>query len=246
MSGDATFFSVILGGLIFPSALLAAELPAQKLDLSHWRLTLPVDTARPGAPDEIRQPQLASFADRQYFFNGKADGVVFRAHCGGKPTRGSSYPRCELREMDPSGMTRAAWDTDAPVKHTMSMKVAITKTPPVKSHVVCAQIHDAGDDLMMIRLEGKKLFIERNSVGDVMLDRKYRLGSPFDLKIQACDGMVRVWYNAELRMTWKVSRQGCYFKAGCYTQSSIARGDAADACGEVVVYRLKVDHRPPS
>ena len=233
----------ILWGLAFPASLCAAELPAQTLDLSRWRLTLPVDTARPGTPDEIRQPQLASFVDRQYFFTGKSDGVVFRAHCGGKPTRGSSYPRCELREMDERSMTRAAWDTDTPMAHTMIMKVAITKTPPVKSHVVCAQIHEADDDLMMIRLEGKKLFIERNSVGDVMLDREYRLGSPFELNNQASDGSVRVWYNTELRMTWKVSRQGCYFKAGCYTQSSTAKGDAADSCGEVVIYRLKVDHR---
>jgi poly(beta-D-mannuronate) lyase len=142
--------------------------------------------------------------------------------------------------------TRAAWNTGGKVIHTMSMRAAITKTPPVKPHVVCAQIHDADDDLLMIRLEGTKLFIERNALGDVMLDGKYRLGTPFDLKIQAGDGQVKVWYEGNLKMNWNVSKTGCYFKAGCYVQSNLSKGDAADSFGEVVIYRIHVAHAPPS
>jgi poly(beta-D-mannuronate) lyase len=237
--------ATIFYGLVIPAALFAAEPPSKTLDLSNWVLTLPEDTDLPGAPDEIRQPQLESFMDPRYFFSRDPDGVIFRAHCGGKTTKGSSYPRCELREMTNLGMTRAGWDTDTQSKHRLRMTAAITKIPPVKQHVVCAQIHHADDDLMMIRLEGKKLFVERNSVGDVMLDREYKLGSPFELKIQASAGRVKVWYDGDLKMTWKVSRQGCYFKAGCYTQSNISKGDAADSYGEVVIYRLKVDQDGP-
>ena len=225
----------------------ASEPPGSMLDLSNWRLTLPVDSERAGTPDEVAPRDLESFLDARYFFASQnAAGVVFRAHCGGQTTKGSSYPRCELREMTDGGIRRAAWATDEKVTHTMTMRVAITATPEVKQHVVCAQIHDAEDDLLMIRLEGKKLFVERNSLGDVMLDRRYQLGTPFDLKIQSQSGVVRVWYNGRLSMSWAVSKLGCYFKAGCYTQSNPTKGDTEESFGEVVIYGLKVDHQPSS
>ena len=91
--------TAILFGLLLQASLSAAEPPAKILDLSRWKLTLPVDTDCPGRPDEIKQPQLASFVDAQCFFvNEDRKGVVFRAHCGGSTTKGSKYPRCELRE----------------------------------------------------------------------------------------------------------------------------------------------------
>ncbi len=218
--------------------------PASLLDLSHWRLTLPIDTNHPGNPDEIRQPGLAEFTHPDHFFlNSNRDGVVFRAHCGGVPTKGSRFPRCELREMEDGGRFRAGWDTGGKEIHSMTMSATITNTPPNKPHVVCAQIHDANDDLMMIRLEGSKLFIERNEFDVVMLDRKYELGQPIDLVIQAGKGKVKVWHNGEPKMDWSVTRQGCYFKAGCYTQSNPDKGDSADSYGEVMIHKLKVETR---
>lgn len=95
---------------------------------------------------------------------------------------------------------------------------------------------------MMIRLEGTKLFIERNDVGDVMLNRNYKLGTAFDVKVQAGGGNVKVWYDGKLAMTWTVSRPGCYFKAGCYTQSNPSKGDKASSFGEVIIYQLNVEH----
>jgi len=242
MRGIAT----IVWGLVLAASLCGAEPPAKILDLSRWKLTLPVDTDRPGRPDEIQQPELDSFVDSARFFvNDSADGVVFRAHCGGSTTKRSGYPRCELREMSDRGETPAAWGTDDGASHTMTLRLAITNTPAVKQHVVACQIHDSHDDVMMVRLEKKKLFIERNKVGDVELDPDYALGTPFDLKIQAGDGSIKVWHEGVLKMDWKVSRTGCYFKAGCYTQSNLDRGDAPDSYGEVVIYRLQVDHRNP-
>ena len=226
-------------------SLIAGEPPAECLDLLNWRLTLPVDTVRrEGTPDEVGQPDLKTFSDgRSFYVDDRGTAVVFRAHCGGDTTKGSSYPRCELREMTENGTKRAAWDTGADAVHAMTMKVAITATPPVKQHVVCAQIHHAEDDLLMIRLEGTKLFIERNSVGDVMLDRKYKLGTPFEIKIQAGAGKVNVWHNGELKMNWRVSQSGCYFKAGCYTQSNPSKGDREESFGEVLIYGLRVEHK---
>ncbi len=238
-------FATILCGLLIHASLAVAEHPAKVLDLSHWRLTLPIDTAHRGQPDEISQPELDSFVHPSYFFvNEGATGVVFRAHCGGITTKGSKYPRCELREMrDHGGRIRAEWETDDSTTHTMAMRVSITQIPPVKKHVVCAQIHDADDDVLMVRLEGTKLLIERSGIEDVVLHRDYKLGTPFALKIQAGNRHIKVWHNDVLKLNWNVSRTGCYFKAGCYTQSNPSKGDAADAFGEVLIYRLQVEHR---
>ena len=225
------------------SSIVAAELPSQVLDLSNWKLTLPENTSHPGNPDERSGKELLRFQDLRYFrVTAKGQGVLFRAPCAGATTKGSQYPRCELREMKPGGEKKANWGTADGQRHTMSTSLAILQTPAVKKHVVCAQIHDAEDDLMMVRLEGKKLFVERNDLPAVRLDSNYKLGTRFSLKIDAAKGHVKLWYNEQLKMDWVVSRQGCYFKAGCYTQSNIKKGDLATATGEVIIYRLQVAH----
>jgi len=234
------FCSYILPLLVaLPS--LAADSPGKILDLSAWKLTLPVDTPSPGRPDEIVGAILASYVAPGVFqTTDDAAGVLFRAPCGGFTTSGSGYPRCELREMRAGGKDEIAWSTADDGRHSLIATLAVTHLPAVKPHVVCAQIHDADDDLLMVRLEGKKLLIERNGDKDVVLDRNYQLGTPFDLKIEAGGGRVRVLYNDEAKLDWAVKRRGCYFKAGCYTQSNTKQGDAADDYGEVVIRRLQL------
>ncbi len=221
-------------------------LPAKVLDLSHWKLTVPVARGGSEHATEIGQPQLALFQDRTTFFvDPRAKAVVFRASCGGATTKGSKYPRSELREMTGSaGDTPATWATNDEGVHTLTASLAVTHVPASKPQVVCAQIHDAKDDLLMIRLEGHKLFVERNETGDVELDPNYAFGAPFDLKIQAGGGRVQVWHNGARKLDWEQSRKGCYFKAGCYTQSNVKKGDAPDAYGEVMIRRLSVTHSP--
>ena len=234
---------LILVVLLFgtPLSLLGGEVPSQVLDLSQWKITLPVDGVKPfGSPDEVKQPALVDYVNPKYFFV-KNGGVVFRAPCGGATTKNSKYPRSELREMSADGKSRAAWDTSSSIVRSMTVKARIMRTPKVKQHVVCAQIHDADDDLMMVRLEGTKLFIERNKIGDVLLTDDYQLGDTFTVKIQAGNGRVKVWYNGALKMDWKVAKEGCYFKAGCYTQSNRDKGDKADDYGEVIIYKLQLE-----
>jgi hypothetical protein len=230
----------------FSATRAAAEAPGQFLDLSHWKLTLPVGSQGSKDAEEIRQPQLATYQDRTCFFvDPKSKGVVFRAACGGATTKGSKYPRCELRELYGDGKdSSAVWSTSGSGTHILTATLAVTHLPEYKKHVVCLQIHDAKDDLLMVRLEGQKLFVERNKTGDVELDPNYPLGTFFDVKIEAGGGHVRLSYNGAPKMDWEQSRKGCYFKAGCYTQSNTQKGDAPDAYGEVVIRKLSVVHQP--
>lgn len=133
-------------GLVIPSLLVAAEPPARVLDLSSWMLTLPVEGDRAGTPGEIKQPRLDSFVEPRYFFvNEQADGVVFRAHCGGITTKGSGFPRSELREMTEGGKVRAGWNTEANEQRTMTMQVA-RKGCYFKAGCYAQSNPDKGDD----------------------------------------------------------------------------------------------------
>jgi poly(beta-D-mannuronate) lyase len=117
----------------------------------------------------------------------------------------------------------------------MTITQAITHLPVVKPHVVAGQIHDASDDLVMIRLEGTHLFVEGGGeeLGD--LDVSYQLGTRFTVRIRAADGGVDIYYQdlATPKVTVAREATGCYFKAGAYTQSNPSRGDSPTAYGAV-------------
>jgi Alginate lyase len=219
----------------------APSVPGELLDLTRWKLTLPTGD---GEPDEILPPALLTFEQPpQFWLDAAIPAVVFRAEAGGVTTSGSSYPRSELRELA-DGRELAAWSTTSG-RHVMTIRQAITATPPVKPHVVAGQIHDADDDLVMIRLEGEHLFVEGDGdeLGD--LDPAYVLGTEFTVSIAVEDGTIDIYYDDPTTPAVSVQRDadGCYFKAGAYTQSNLEQGDAADAYGEVAIRELLVEHR---
>lgn len=221
-----------------------AALPSAVLDLSLWKLTVPVDTSHAGKPDEYLNPELKTLRLPPYFtVNPEGNGVIFQAHAGGATTGGSSYPRSELREMKGDGSQEADWSMRAG-RHTLHVREAITHTPTVKPHVVAAQIHDAEDDVVMVRLEGKNLFVEGGGKSLGVLDANYQLGSVFTIDIVAANGEISVSYNGERKVSLPSQATGCYFKAGSYTQSNTKRGDKPDAYGQVIIYELALTHEP--
>ncbi len=216
----------------------APRVPGDVLDLANWSLTLPTGTE--GDPDEVRQPDLATYTDGWFRIDPAGTGVAFTANAGGVTTENSGYPRSELRER--VGGERAAWSNTSGV-HTLEVRQAVTELPEVKPHVVTAQIHDAEDDVLEIRLEGSRLLAEYDDGdGSVELDPDYRLGTYFDLAIVAAGGRVRVLYDGVERADLPLAGEGWYFKAGSYVQSNPERGDRPDAVGTVVVERLRVTH----
>jgi len=216
------------------------DLPADVLDLSTWKLTLPVGSDEDDA-EEIRQPDLATFIDDRFFtVTRDGSGVVFRAPAGGATTSGSGYPRSELREMDPGGTSEASW-SNASGTHVMTVKQAITALPRRKAEVVAGQIHDAEDDVVMVRLERKRLFVEADGEDIGTLDAHYALGTTFTIEMKANADGIEITYNDTKTVRYDEVGQGYYFKAGCYTQSNSSHDDD-DAHGEVVVYALDVEH----
>jgi len=230
-------FSLLISCVSFALAAEAQSgAPSDRLDLSSWKLTLPVDTPIEGTPDELMSKELKGFVDDRHFFVDGEGSVVFRAHCDGVTTKGSRYPRSELREL--SNGRDASWGTEEEKIRTMEATIRVTGLPKKKPHVVFAQIHDARDDVLMCRMEEQTLLIERGGHPDVVLASNHPLGKPFDLRIEAGGGRIRVWFDGKSALDWPTVARGCYFKAGCYTQSNLAKGDKAEAFGEVRISRL--------
>jgi poly(beta-D-mannuronate) lyase len=215
-----------------------ARYPSDLIDLSNWYLTLP--TGDDGDPDQVHQPDLATYSGPAFHLDDAKDGVVFAATAGGATTSGSEYPRSELREM--AGGDKASWSNTSGT-HTLTVREAITRLPPVKPEVVGAQIHDAKNDVVLIRLNGERLVAEygRDSTR-ITIDPAYKLGTPYDLRITAADSRIQIFYNGKLAADIPMSGSGWYFKAGAYVLSNTDKGDSPDADGEVVIYSLRVEH----
>lgn len=224
--------------------------PAQKLNLTNWKVTLP--TGSSSSPTEIKQPQLATFTVDPWFkVNANCTGVQFRAHTSGVTTSGSGYPRSELREMANNGTANAAW-TNASGTHTMTIDQAIIRLPTTKNHVVAGQIHDSNDDVTVIRLEGNTLYSTLgNTTHAQVVDSNYSLGTRFQVKFVATGGKILIYYKANgaadfvLKHTINQTISGSYFKAGAYTQSNCSTESSCGTTnyGEVHIYNLQVQHQ---
>ena len=232
------------------TAAPVARVPGDVLDLTNWKLTLPVGD-EPDEADEVEQPALTGFQLAPFFrVDSTGKGVAFRANVGGATTSGSGYPRSELREMTDGGSEEASWSNETG-DHLMTMTAAITATPKLKPEVSVAQIHGGDDVLAMVRLEKDRLFVERDGEDVGELDGNYRLGSKFTLRLRATPAGIRVVYNGSKVIEYDEVGDENYFKAGCYTQASDKpqeddrpdqKYDRPDAFGEVVIYALDVRH----
>lgn len=231
-----------------PGAPTGCTYPAQILDLSNWKLTLPIGS---GSPDEIKQPALATYTiDPWFMLTPDCMGIKFRAHTASPvTTNNSNYPRSELREMTNNGTANASWSNTSGT-HVMFIDEAITAVPIGKQHVVAGQIHDASDDVIVIRLEMPKLFVDINGVEGPTLDAAYTLGKRFSVKFVAANGVVDIFYNNNASPAYTLNKaiSNSYFKAGVYTQSNCAREtEYGSTCsdtnyGEVVIYNLWLQH----
>lgn len=225
------------------AAAAPCDYPAQQLDLTSWKQTLP--TGSSGSPAEIKQPALATFSSSPWFtVNSKCTGVQFRSAVNGVTTPNSSYARSELREMNDDGSDEAAWSASSGT-HTMVFREAFNKLPNDKPHVVGAQIHDGDDDVTVFRLEGSSLYITKgNDTHHKLVTSNYKLNTVFEGKFVVSGGQIKAYYNGALQTTISHSASGNYFKAGAYTQANCGNSSPCSSSnyGQVSMYKLQVTH----
>ncbi|CAB61821.1 MULTISPECIES: polysaccharide lyase family 7 protein [Streptomyces] len=225
------------------TAAAPCDYPAQQLNLTNWKVTLP--TGSSGSPTEVKQPSLATFSASPWFtVNSACTGVQFRSAVNGVTTSGSSYARSELREMTSNGTKNASWSATSGT-HTMTFREAFNKLPNDKPHVVGAQIHDGDDDVTVFRLEGTSLYITKgNDTHHKLVTSNYKLNTVFEGKFVVSGGQIKAYYNGVLQTTIAHSASGNYFKAGGYTQANCGNSSPCSSSnyGQVSVYKLLVNH----
>lgn len=216
--------------------------PSRALNLSNWKLEIPVASGGSDQPEEVTWPALGAYHSQFFHANRAGNAVVFWANVGGAIIPGSMFARTELRELADDGARQASW-SNVGLTNTMTIREAITHLPTVRPAIVAGQIHDADTYLALIRLDGTRLWVKVNNKSAGTLDPDYRLGTIFTVRLAATDDRILVYYNGVLKVDFPQVCRGCYFKAGAYLQSNISYGDNPDAYGEVVIYSLEVTHR---
>ncbi|MBW8191895.1 polysaccharide lyase family 7 protein [Neiella marina] len=81
------------------TSVLASAVPADKFDLSQWKITLPMDADGNGKVDEIDVREIQNYQHPDYFYLDADGNMVFTVPNKASTTSGSSNTRSELRQM---------------------------------------------------------------------------------------------------------------------------------------------------
>lgn len=82
-----------------PNTTSTNPVPADRFDLSHWKITLPMDANRDGKIDEIDVQEIQTYSHPDYFYLDDNGGMVFTAPNKAITTANSSNTRSELRQQ---------------------------------------------------------------------------------------------------------------------------------------------------
>src|SRR5436190_11924733 len=98
-----SYISFLLGALALVLASTsrgATATPGANFDLSHWKMTLPIDYfgGTTGEAMEIKQPILNTYAS-EFFYTGTDGAMVFWCPVVGAATANATATRTELREL---------------------------------------------------------------------------------------------------------------------------------------------------
>jgi len=259
-------FQTLKAGLFLAASILflhetgwSAEVsrPQEKIDLSHWKLTLPISA--PGStvssPSEIPAAQLAAgYTNAPYFTTDSLGEIIFWCPVNGITTKNSTYPRTELREQIAPPSDDACWT--AAGSHSLEVRCRVEQVPSSQK-VIIGQIHGfSGKAKPLIKLQYFKGRIEALVKESPTKDKDQKLtfgevGSnhDFDYQIKLEDGVLSVTVEG-MTQTLNVfqndsnwSHQTLYFKVGAYVQDN--EGPASEGA-RVVVSRLQVSHQKSS
>ncbi|WP_152285829.1 polysaccharide lyase family 7 protein [Flavicella marina] len=112
------------------------------IDLSNWKVTLPI-----GKPDEIEPPEILNYGTnsklKPFFYNDSINGALVFYTYPGASTANSSYSRTELREQMVPGSNSTNWTfkEGARMKGTLSLENISKKSDGDYDKTIIMQIH---------------------------------------------------------------------------------------------------------
>jgi len=126
LSGFSFFLtSILFITCIFCTANLNAQLDTKpskvegldyflpKIDLSHWKVTLPIPRPKDGKAQKVRPPAVLEYASNEmiqpYMYNDSTDASIVFYATPGSTTANTKYSRSELREQIQPGSDKVNW-----------------------------------------------------------------------------------------------------------------------------------------
>jgi poly(beta-D-mannuronate) lyase len=221
--------------------------PPVGISTKNWKETLPI--GEPGHPDEVYP--INGFQVDPWFVQ-RNGHLIFRCNAGGVKTATSVHPRSELREMN--GDAKAKWDTNNGKDHILKGRLAINALTPKIPIAVVAQCHDLIDDVFMLAAVGQMedpkrcdIQIWRSKGKDqgnekIPVLRDLRLLDFFDYNMVFTESGFFLAVNDKPVYEYGGAWEDCYWKAGCYPQTNVAKGEKASAFSEVDYERLLASH----
>lgn len=142
-----------LSGIIFlmlvvscSSSKMASKKKDPKIDLTHWKVTIPTPRAD-GKAMEVSPPEIFNYPEiealKDFMYPDSSDGsIVFHAYPA-STTANTKYSRTELREQMVSGSNSTNWTFKEGGRMKVKMAIdQVTKDRNGKEHrIIIAQIH---------------------------------------------------------------------------------------------------------
>jgi hypothetical protein len=232
-----------------------ASVTPKAIDLSHWRLTLPVDAGNgtSGAALDILPAALTGTPPYQspWFYVDTDGALTFWVPADGAIGGSSPNPRSELREMLDPGNARVNWS--ASQNSHLLARCKIIKVPAAHPQVIVGQIHayQSAHPLVMLQysLDAAtgigRLVAHVNTTPDAAATLKFPLlddlppNRAFTYELAIDDGVLTMaadGHSAQYTLGSAWRSAGFYFKAGAYTKAGGSDGAL------VGFYRLDATH----
>lgn len=243
--------------VLLPNELLHVGPNPSGASWNHYNLglglTSHIDYAQSalGSSPPVGQPW---FYSRTNPTSGK-DVVVFSAPLGGATTSSNTqYSRCEFRELQADGSTKAAWDPTSG-DHWVEGIYRIYGLSGLQKPGVCvSQAHDASDDTIQVRTElvsgATKLNMRFNGNLVGTLNASYVDGTEFYLKLRVNAGTPEVYYTTNLASIpstptytsagyFSGASAGWYWKTGCYNQTNESTDPNVDPDASIIKVEIR-------
>lgn len=204
-----------------------------------------------GSSPPVGQPW---FYSRTNPTSGK-DVVVFSAPLGGATTStNTQYARCELRELERDGTTKAAFDPKSGDHWVEGIYRIYGLSGLAKPGVCVQQAHDPNDDVIMVRTElvsgATKLQLRFNGNLVATLNASYVDGTEFYLKTRVNNGTPEVYYTTNLASIpstptytsagfFSSASSGWYYKSGCYNQTNESTDPSQDPDASIIKVEIR-------
>lgn len=191
---------------------------------------------------------MRGYTNTSFFYTAPDGAMTFYCPTKGGTTRGSSYPRSELRELIDPADDNINWTGNG--THILNARCIVSQLPGTKK-VIIGQIHGfAPNARPLVKLQfndGKvEALVKADGNRDTELSfTRVGLNQPVTYEIKVVDGLLSVSVNGSNRTVnffqsnagWKINT--FYFKAGNYCQDNSKNGSAG---AKVYFYSLSVNH----